>query len=158
MITRRRSTSNTSFIPRRRNPRAIMTVAILLSLRRIRRVRSTKVTTISTCIGLVGVFLHLSMRRFGKHGLSCLIGHAAHFHIGVLLTQSAALAPTGHGRESIFVERFVGGRSVETSVLWLLGAIDWGSGRLVLGVLRELRDWGWWLCVALVAVVAVSAA
>lgn len=158
MVARRRSTSNTGLIARRRNSRAIMTVAILLSLRRIRRMRSTKITTISTCIGLIRVFLHLTMGRLGKHGLGCLIAHAAHLHIGVLLTQSAALTPAGHGRESIFIEGFIRGRGVKTSVLWLLRAVDRGGGRLVLGVLRELRDWGWWLCVSLVAVVAVSAA
>ena len=158
MVTRRRSPSNTSLISRRSNSRAVMTVAILLSLRSIRRMRGTKVTTISTCIGLVRVFVDLGVRRLGEHGLGCLVVHAAHFHICVLLTQSAALTPAGHGRESVFIEGVVRRGSVKASVLWLLGAVDGGSGRLVLSILRELRDWGWWLGVALIAVVAVAAA
>lgn len=158
MVTRRRSASNTSLIARRSNSRAVMTVAILLGLRRIRRVRSTKVAAVGTCIGLVGVFVDLGVWRLGKHGLGCLVVHAAHLDICVLLAQSAALTPAGHGRESVFIKGFVGGGSVKMSVLWLLGAVDGGSGRLVLGVLRKLRDWGWWLGVSLVAVVAVPTA
>lgn len=152
MVTRRRSTS------RRSNPRAIMTVAILFSLRCVRRVRGSKVTTIGTCIGLIRVFLDVRVRRFGKHGLGCLVGFTAHFHIRVLLAQSAALTPTRHGRKGIFIERLSRGRSIETCILWLLGAVDGSSGRLVLCIVRELRDWGWWLCVSLIAVVAVAAA
>jgi hypothetical protein len=87
--------------------------------------------------------------------------HTAHLHLVdfiVLLTQSAAVVPTGHGGESILIEGF--GGSVEMRILWglLLRAVDRCSGGLILCILRELRYWGWCLGVALMAAMVVVAA
>jgi hypothetical protein len=87
--------------------------------------------------------------------------HVAHLHVvdfSVLLTQSAAVVPTGHGGESVLIEGF--GRSVEVCVLWflLLRAVDRRSGGLVLCILRELRDGRRCLGVALMAAMVVVAA
>lgn len=88
--------------------------------------------------------------------------HTAHFHfidIGILLTQSAAVVPAGHCGESIFIVWF--GGSVKVCILrflLLLGAIHRGSGRLILCILRELRDGRRRLSVSLVTAMVVVAA
>ena len=163
MITRQRI--NTSLITLTRTSATLLPIPILLRLSLSiprRRTQRPKITIISTSIGLIRILLRLRARRFGKHRLSCCIVHTAHFHlidIGILLTQSAAVVPTRHGGESIFIVGF--GWSVKVCVLrflLLLVAIDGCSGGLILSVLRELRDWGWWWGVSLVTAVIVVAA
>jgi hypothetical protein len=163
MITRQRI--NTSLITLTRTSATLLPIPILLTLSltlmRIprRRAQRPKVAIISTSIGLIRILLRLRTRRFGKHRLSCCIVHTSHLHlidISVLLTQRAAVVPTRHGGESIFIVGF--GGSVEVCILrflLLLGAIDRGSGGLILCILRELRDRRRRLSVSLVTAMVV---
>jgi hypothetical protein len=163
MITRQRI--NTSLIPLTRTSATLLPIPILLRLSLSiprRRTRRPQITIISTSIGLIRILLRLCARGFRQHRLSSCIVHTAHFHlidIGILLAQSAAVVPAGHGGESVFIVGF--GRSVEVCVLrflLLLRAIDRCSGGLILCVLRELRDWWGRLGVSLMTAVIVVAA